>query len=103
MWWTYRKNNGNRSKTLTSAKKTLSGLKIEIVYESDSTKANGIVLKQSVAEGTKLKKGDTITLTVNEVIPPEPENEIDPDINDVVDDPNDVVGTNDIVDMNTIE
>ena len=64
--------------------------------------ANGIVLEQSVAEGTKLKKGDTITITINEISeePEEPENTVDPgntvdpEINDVIENPNDIVDTN---------
>ena len=86
-------------KTLTEAKKDLSGFNIEITYTSDSTQENGIVLEQSVKAGTKLKKGETITLTVNEILDNEPETpdtpeNTEPIVNEVVDEPNDVIDTN---------
>lgn len=91
--------------TLANARSTLSGLNIKVVYESDSSKNDGIVLSQSVKEGTVLKRGDTITLTVNEIAEPtepsKPVNIVDPGTNDVADDPNSTVDTNTIVDTNT--
>ena len=86
-------------KTLTEAKKDLSGFNIQITYTSDSTQENGIVLEQSVKAGTKLKKGETITLTVNEIQEQEPETpdtpeNTEPIVNEVVDEPNDVIDTN---------
>ena len=77
------------------------------VYESDSTKASGVVLKQSVEVGTKLKKGDTITITVNEITttetpttptePTTPETPTTPNTNEVPEE-----GTNNIVNTNTV-
>ena len=85
-------------KTQEEAKTILSGLNIQFTFASDPTKTNGIVLEQSVSEGTKLKKGDTITITINEISeePEEPENTVDPEINDVIENPNDIVDTNTI-------
>lgn len=83
-------------KTVSEAKKALSGLTVQIVYTSDSSKPDGVVLEQNISEGTKLKKGGTIILTVNDIeepdIPEEPEPE--PDVNEVVENPNDIVDTN---------
>lgn len=47
-------------------------------FQKDKSKANGVVLKQSLSAGTKAKKGSTITLTINELksSPSEPENNI---------------------------
>ena len=53
--------------TEANAKSALSGLDINVIYGSDSSKANGVVLKQSVSGGTTLTKGDKITITVNRV------------------------------------
>ena len=66
-------------KTEAEARKALTGLTIKVVYDNDTTSANGVVLKQDIKEGTKLVKGDTITLTVNKietVTPPENTNTI---------------------------
>ena len=86
-------------KTEAQAKAALSGLNIQVIYESDPSKANGVVLKQSVAAGKTLKKGDNITLTVNEIVEEEPEEPIEneePAENEVVDEPNDVVDVNEV-------
>ena len=58
-------------KTLSEAKKLLSDFNIKVVYATDSSKADGVVLKQSVGTGETLTKGDSITLTVNEIVEPE--------------------------------
>lgn len=83
----------------SEARKALSGLTIKIVYESDPNQANGVVLRQSVKVGTALKKGDTITLTINDINDiPDGGNETG-DSNEVVDNPNDTVDNpNDTVD-----
>ena len=54
-------------KKSADAKKTLEekGLKVEIVYEENKNKDDGIVLKQSKEEKTKVEEGTTITITVN--------------------------------------
>lgn len=54
-------------KKSADAKKELEakGLKVEIVYEENKNKDDGIVLKQSKAENTKVEEGTTITITVN--------------------------------------
>ena len=55
--------------TEESAKTTLTnlGLKVNVTYEEDSSKENGVVLRQSVSSGEKVNEGTTITLTVNKV------------------------------------
>ncbi|MFR2534578.1 MAG: transglycosylase domain-containing protein [Clostridia bacterium] len=54
-------------KKLADAKKAIEdkGLKVAIKYETDKSKADGIVLKQSTKSGDKVDKGSTITITVN--------------------------------------
>ena len=54
-------------KTETEAKDALTGLTVKVVFSEDKSKANGVVLKQSLSAGTKAKKGSTITLTINEL------------------------------------
>ena len=54
-------------KTEAQARTALAGLTIKVVYDSDTTKANGVVLAQDQKAETKLVKGDTITLTVNKI------------------------------------
>jgi len=53
-------------KTEAQAKTALAGLNIQVIYETHSDKANGTVLRQSLAEGTKVDKGVSIVITVNE-------------------------------------
>ena len=83
--------------TISEARKALSGLNIQIIYSTDDSKPNGIILEQNIEEGTKLKKGGTIILTVNDVKeePEEPEEPIPPDGNEVEE-------VNEVVDTNTI-
>lgn len=81
-------------KTEAEARKLLAGLNIQVVYESDETKANGVVLKQSISAGKTLKKGDTIKITVNKIEekPPESENTVEPPAeNEVIDEPENVI------------
>lgn len=54
-------------KTEAQAKTALAGLKIQVIYETHADKANGIVIRQTLAEGTKVDKGVAIVITVNEV------------------------------------
>ncbi len=54
-------------KTEAQAKTALAGLNIQVIYETHSDKANGTVLRQSLAEGTKVDKGVSIVITVNEL------------------------------------
>lgn len=51
------------------AKTTLTnlGLKVEIAYEEDTTKENGIVLKQSIDAGKTVDENTTIVITVNRI------------------------------------
>ena len=51
------------------AKKILteSGLEVNITYTEDTTKSNGIVLKQSLNVGSVVEEGTAITLTVNKI------------------------------------
>lgn len=71
-------------KKSADAKKALEekGLKVEIVYEEDKNKDDGIVLKQSKEEKTKVEEGTTITITVNKK-KNKPENEEKPPENTV--------------------
>ena len=91
-------------KTEAEAKQLLSGLKIEVVYSTDSTQPNGVVLSQSVAEGTAAKKGDAITITVNEITttPPATEEPTTPVTNEVGENNNTVVDTNTVTNTNTV-
>lgn len=52
-----------------NAKKTLEGLglKVNVAYEEDNNKDNGVVLKQSVDTGKTIDEGTTITVTVNKL------------------------------------
>ena len=65
--------------TEAAARKALSGLNISVVYESDNSKENGVVLSQSVAAGKKLVQGDSITIIVNEVTATDPEDPTTPE------------------------
>ena len=51
------------------AKKTLTdlGFEVDIVYEEDTSKDDGIVLKQSLDVGTTVDEGTEVTLTVNKI------------------------------------
>jgi len=53
----------------TTAKKNLEnlGLKVNVVYDEDTAKDNGVVLKQSIDSGKKVNEGTTITITVNKL------------------------------------
>lgn len=52
----------NAKSELTAAK-----LKVEVVYEEDTTKADGTVLKQSIEVGKVVDADTTITITVNKI------------------------------------
>ena len=86
----------------TQARSALDGFNIEVVYANDATMEDGIVLEQSVEPGTKLKKGETVTITINNLVPDTPDVPEDP--NTVVDPPiaNEVVDANEIIDANTV-
>lgn len=51
------------------AKKKLTdiGFTVNVVYEEDTTKDNGVVLKQSIDTGTTVSDGSKVTLTVNKI------------------------------------
>ncbi len=53
--------------SVTSAKSKLEGLKlkVEIKYDSDANKEDGVVLKQSIKSGTTVDENSKIILTVN--------------------------------------
>lgn len=53
--------------TEVNAKKKLSDLEVTIVYEEDTTKVNGKVLKQSIDAGESVDEGTKITITVNRI------------------------------------
>ena len=64
-------------KKMLDAKKILEEkkLKVEIVYEENKNKDDGIVLKQSKEEKTKVDEGTVITITVNKIKTTEKPNE----------------------------
>ena len=51
------------------AKKTLTDKKLEVnvTYQEDTSKSNGVVLKQSIDVGTVVDEGTAITITVNKI------------------------------------
>lgn len=53
--------------TEENAKKTLTGLglKVNVSYDEDTSKDNGVVLKQSIDSGKTVDEGTTVTITVN--------------------------------------
>ena len=55
--------------TEEDAKKTLTdlGFEVTVVYEEDTSKDDGVVLKQSIDVGTTVDEGTKVTLTVNKV------------------------------------
>lgn len=55
--------------TEENAKTTLTnlGLVVNVSYEEDSSKDNGVVLKQSVDSGKTVNEGTSITITVNKI------------------------------------
>ncbi len=53
--------------TEADAKKKLSGLEVTVVYEEDTTKVDGKVLKQSIDAGTTVDEKTKITITVNKI------------------------------------
>ena len=57
-------------KDVEVAKQTLTnlGLKVEVEYDEDTTRSNGVVLKQSIASGETVDEGTTITITVNQLV-----------------------------------
>ena len=89
--------------TEAEARRVLQGLNIRIVTDTDTSKADGVVLKQSIEAGNLVKRGDTITLTINK-LPDEP----DPDENDITPEPpdegntNETTTTNEILDANEV-
>ena len=55
--------------TEEEAKKTLTdiGFEVEVVYEEDTSKDDGVVLRQSIDVGTTVDDGTKVTLTVNKI------------------------------------
>ena len=56
-------------KSSEEAKKILTDLKLEVnvVEDEDTSKSEGVVLKQSVDPGTSIEEGSAITITVNKI------------------------------------
>ena len=54
-------------KTETAAKDELTAFTVRVIFAEDTSKANGVVLKQSLTAGSSVKKGTTITLTINDI------------------------------------
>ena len=57
---------GQQEATATATLKNL-GLKVNVSYEEDNSKENGVVLKQSIDANKVVDEGTTITITVNKV------------------------------------
>ena len=57
-------------KDVDVAKQTLTnlGLNVEVEYDEDTTRSNGVVLKQSISSGETVDEGTTITITVNQLV-----------------------------------
>ena len=53
-----------------TAKQTLesAGLVVNVEYDEDATRGNGVVLKQSISSGTTVDEGTTIIITVNKLV-----------------------------------
>lgn len=53
-----------------TAKQTLEGigLTVNVEYDEDKTRGNGVVLKQSISSGTTVDEGTAITITVNKLV-----------------------------------
>ena len=83
-------------KTETQAKDELREFSIQVVFGKDTTKPNGVVLKQSLSAGQSVVKGAKITLTINDIPvvtepPEEPtKNEEVPKENTEVEDKNEI-------------
>lgn len=56
-------------KTEEEAKTALTSLslKVNVAYDEDSSKENGVVLKQSIDAGKEVEEGSSITITVNKL------------------------------------
>lgn len=56
-------------KSEDDAKKTLTdlGLQVTVANDEDSSKENGVVLKQSIDAGKEVEQGSSITITVNKL------------------------------------
>lgn len=54
-------------KTETEAKDALIGFEIQVIFDTNKSKADGIVLEQSLKAGESVKKGSKITLTINDL------------------------------------
>ena len=59
-------------KTETEAKSMLSKFSIQLVYEENTTAENGIVLRQSLQEGTVVDVGTSIVIFINKKVTTEP-------------------------------
>lgn len=95
----------------SEARRALSGFNIKITYKTDTSQPDGVILEQSVKAGTKLKKGETITLTINDLHTDEPEEpeepetpggddeepDPDPNTNEISGNTNEIENTNDTV------
>ena len=88
-------------RTEEEAKAMLAGLSIQVIYETHSDQANGIVIKQNLTEGTKVIKGVSIVITVNKVnVTPSPDpnpnenNTVNPGGNNETPNTNNEVGEN---------
>ncbi len=66
-------------KTEADAKVELRGFALQIIYEEDKFKEDGVVLRQSIKAGESVAKGSKIVLTINSITKPqEPEPEPEP-------------------------
>lgn len=73
--------------TESAAMVMLSGLDIRVIYETHSDMENGVVIRQSLAAGTKVNKGVAIIITVNKVETVEPTPSEEPTPPDDIEEP----------------
>lgn len=59
-------------KTEEEAKAELDGLNVQVIYEKHGDQTNGVVIRQSLAEGTRVQKGVSFIITVNKFEVPTP-------------------------------
>ena len=56
----------------SEASSMLVGLNVQIIYENDSNQPDGTVIRQTIAEGTKVQSGSSIVIVVNKIATEKP-------------------------------
>lgn len=91
-------------KTEAEAKEALAGLNIQVIYENHSNQKNGTVIRQSLAEDTKVDRGVSIVITVNKIEgtkPPTGGNTQEPNDNTTNTNTTNTTNTNTVTNTNT--